>query len=91
MVVTGALAAVAATALPRFRAGLVVYVGLVGITRIMFGAHFPLDVLVGTVVGWQTGLFCVGVVASSGLLPSAILGRRTVLRPPPCAPHEQSA
>lgn len=48
---------------------LAVYVALVGITRVMFGAHFPLDVLVGTVVGYQVGVFAAGTVTSAGLLP----------------------
>jgi membrane-associated phospholipid phosphatase len=28
-------------------------VALAGVTRVMFGAHFPLDVLVGTLFGYQ--------------------------------------
>jgi membrane-associated phospholipid phosphatase/MFS family permease len=76
MIVTSALATVAAAALPRLRAVLIVYVSLVGITRVMFGAHFPLDVLVGTMLGWQIGLFCAGLVASTRLLPAEILTRR---------------
>lgn len=91
MVVTGALAAVAAAALPGLRAALIAYVGLVGVTRVMFGAHFPIDVLVGTVVGWQTGLFCAGLVAGSGWLPPAARARRTPARPPTAAAQHQSA
>ena len=39
---------------------------LFGIT---FGAHFPLDVVLGTIVGWQVGLFSVAVMRTTGLLP----------------------
>ena len=74
MVVTGALAAVAARVGPRLRPGLVVYVVLVGLTRVLFGAHFPIDVLVGTLVGWQIGNFSVGLATSAGLLPRATYG-----------------
>ncbi|MGH3995616.1 MAG: phosphatase PAP2 family protein, partial [Pseudonocardiaceae bacterium] len=73
MVVTAALAAVPATTLPRLRTALIVYVGLVGLTRVLFGAHFPLDVLVGAVIGWQTGIFCAGLMASARLLPAEAL------------------
>lgn len=47
--------------------------------------------LVGTVVGWQTGLFCAGLVASTGLLPAVTAAPREVARPPTAAAQEQSA
>ena len=68
-----ALAAVAATVGPRLRPALIVYVVLVGLTRVLFGAHFPLDVVVGTFLGWQIGNFSVGFVSSAGLLPTGAL------------------
>ena len=37
----------------------------------MFGAHFPLDVLVGAVLGYEFGLFAARLMASARLLPAA--------------------
>jgi membrane-associated phospholipid phosphatase/MFS family permease len=70
MIVTAALAAVAATTVPRLQRPLIAYVLAVGFTRVLFGAHFPLDVVVGTVLGWEFGLFAVALVANAGLLPA---------------------
>jgi membrane-associated phospholipid phosphatase/predicted MFS family arabinose efflux permease len=70
MIVTAALAAVAATTVPRLHRPLIAYVLAVGFTRILFGAHFPLDVVVGTALGWEFGLFAVALVANAGLLPA---------------------
>jgi membrane-associated phospholipid phosphatase len=36
-----------------------------------FGAHFPLDVLLGTLLGWQVGLFSVALLRAARLLPAA--------------------
>ena len=47
LIVTAAMAAAAASAVPALRRPLFAYVALVALTRVMFGAHFPLDVLVG--------------------------------------------
>lgn len=69
MIVTTALAAAAATALPALRAPLAAYVAVVAFTRVLFGAHFPLDVIVGTLIGLQSGRFSAALVTSIGLLP----------------------
>jgi membrane-associated phospholipid phosphatase/MFS family permease len=81
MIVTAALAAVAATTVPRLQWPLVAYVLAVGFTRVLFGAHFPLDVVVGTVLGWEFGLFAVALVANAGLLPVASAGRAGAAEP----------
>ena len=36
-----------------------------------FGAHFPLDVVVGAVIGSQVGRFSVALTRAAGLLPAA--------------------
>jgi undecaprenyl-diphosphatase len=59
MMVTAALTAAAARIAPALRPVLLVYLPLVGLTRVLFGAHFPLDVFVGAAVGYQAGLLAV--------------------------------
>jgi membrane-associated phospholipid phosphatase/MFS family permease len=71
LIVTTALAAVAAAAVPRLRVPLAGYVVAVGVTRVLFGAHFPIDVLVGTFLGYEIGLFAAAAVARAGLLPAS--------------------
>jgi len=56
---------------PLLRLPAFAYLAAVAVTRITFGAHFPLDVVVGTIVGWQVGLFAVAVARSGRLLPQA--------------------
>ena len=56
---------------PRLRPALLVYLAAVAVTRIVFGAHFPLDVAVGTILGWQVGVFSVALVRAARLLPAA--------------------
>ena len=64
------MATAAATAVPVLRRPLIGYVALIAATRIMFGAHFPLDVLVGAVLGYEFGLFAARLMASARLLPA---------------------
>jgi membrane-associated phospholipid phosphatase len=84
MIVTVALAAVAAAVAPRLRPVLIGYVAAVGFSRILFGSHFPLDVVVGAVVGYEVGLFAVALVASARLLPAHLA--RTAQRAAPREP-----
>jgi membrane-associated phospholipid phosphatase/MFS family permease len=70
LIVTAAMASAAAAAVPAVRAPLLAYVVLIGITRITFGAHFPLDVLVGAALGYELGLFTARLMASARLLPA---------------------
>ncbi len=69
VIVTAAMATAAAAAVPVLRRPLVAYVVVVGFTRVLFGAHFPLDVLVGAVLGYEFGLFAARLMASARLLP----------------------
>jgi membrane-associated phospholipid phosphatase/MFS family permease len=71
LIVTSAMAAAAASAVPALRRPLLAYVALVALTRVTFGAHFPLDVLVGAVVGYELGVFAARLMASGRLLPAA--------------------
>jgi membrane-associated phospholipid phosphatase len=69
LIVTSAMAAAAASALPLLRRPLLVYVGLVALTRVLFGAHFPIDVMVGAVLGYELGVFAARLMASARMLP----------------------
>jgi dolichol-phosphate mannosyltransferase len=72
LIVTTAMATAAAVAVPALRTPLIVYTVLVGLTRVLFGAHFPLDVLAGAVLGYEIGLFATRLMASARLLPVAV-------------------
>jgi dolichol-phosphate mannosyltransferase len=84
LIVTAAMAAAAGAAVPMLRRPLLVYVVIVGMTRVMFGAHFPLDVLVGAVMGYEFGLFSARLLARTSLLPAraAPVGRHVWWRAP---------
>jgi MFS family permease len=56
MAITAALAVSAAILFPRLRHALWAYVAAVAVTRVLFGAHFPLDVLAGTALGVASAL-----------------------------------
>ena len=83
--VTAAMVAALVHIAPRLRWPLVVYLLAVAVTRITFGAHFPLDVVVGGLMGWEVGVFSVALVRAGGLLPQrapdAVLGRERLPAP----------
>jgi len=64
------LAAYAAAMAPPLRAVLFAYLGAVAFTRMTFGAHFPLDVAVGAIVGTTVGRFSVALTRAAALLPA---------------------
>ncbi len=70
LIVTSAMAAAAAGALPLLRKPLLAYVALVALTRVLFGAHFPIDVMVGAVLGYELGLFSARLMTSARMLPA---------------------
>jgi membrane-associated phospholipid phosphatase len=72
LIVTAAVASAAAVAVPALRRPLIAYTVIVGLTRLLFGAHFPLDVLAGAVLGYEIGLFAARLMASARLLPVAV-------------------
>jgi hypothetical protein len=61
MAITAALAVATALAFPRLRNLLLAYVAAVALTRVMFGAHFPFDVLAGTSLGTASALVVAAV------------------------------
>jgi membrane-associated phospholipid phosphatase len=70
LIVTAAMATAAATAVRALRIPLLGYVVVVAITRLTFGAHFPLDVVVGAALGYELGLFTARLMAGARLLPA---------------------
>jgi len=66
--VTMAMATAGAALVPVVRPALWAYVGVIALTRITFGAHFPLDVIAGLPFGYVTGQFAVAVARDTGLL-----------------------
>jgi membrane-associated phospholipid phosphatase len=78
LVVTAALVTAAAAIAPALRGVLFAYLAAIAVTRIAFGAHFPLDVLAGAVIGTQVGRFSAALVRAAGLLPAAVPDREHV-------------
>jgi membrane-associated phospholipid phosphatase/Na+/melibiose symporter-like transporter len=75
MAVITALAASAWFAVPKLRAPLLAYVALNAVTRVVFGAHFPLDVIAGTALGYGSAL------AARSLLAQAARGANALRNP----------
>jgi dolichol-phosphate mannosyltransferase len=73
LIVTAALVTAAAAILPKLRGPLYVYLAAIALTRITFGAHFPIDVVVGAVLGREFALFSVALAANGRLLPARAL------------------
>jgi membrane-associated phospholipid phosphatase len=95
MVITTAVAVAGASLVPALRGVLALYLGMVALTRITFGAHFPLDVVVGAVFGYEVGRLSAALAFATRLLetrPARVLPRlrRPELRPAPAkgAPGE---
>jgi undecaprenyl-diphosphatase len=69
LIVTTALVVAASRMAPRLGYVVFPYLAAIAITRMTFGAHFPLDVVLGTIAGWQVGTFAVSLMRSKRLLP----------------------
>ena len=67
MVVTTAIVVAGIAAVPWLRVPFWIYCGLIALTRITFGAHFPLDVVAGMAFGYPVGLFAWEFVCRLGL------------------------
>jgi membrane-associated phospholipid phosphatase len=42
---------------------------VIAVTRVLFGAHFPIDVVVGAALGYELGMFTTRLLANARLLP----------------------
>jgi maltose/moltooligosaccharide transporter len=87
LIVTTAMAAAAAAAAPVLRGPLAAYVAVVGFTRVLFGAHFPIDVVVGAALGYELGLFTIALLAAARLVPTTPAGRQRVSAELPISPE----
>jgi membrane-associated phospholipid phosphatase/MFS family permease len=76
MAVITALAASAWFAVPRLRGLLLAYVALNAVTRVVFGAHFPLDVVAGMVLGFGSALAARSFVAQTARGANALRSSR---------------
>ncbi|HEX2085059.1 MAG TPA: MFS transporter [Solirubrobacteraceae bacterium] len=90
LMVTAAMVAALVKIAPRLKWPLVGYLLAVAVTRITFGAHFPLDVVVGGIVGWEVGVFSVDLVRAGGLLPGRAPAPEPLVAPAP-APQPDGA
>ena len=70
MAVITALAAAAWFAFPRLRYPLIAYVALNAVTRVLFGAHFPLDVVAGIALGYGSALAVRALFTQIGVVPA---------------------
>jgi membrane-associated phospholipid phosphatase len=68
MAITAALAGAIALVFPRLRAVLWGYVFAVAFTRVLFGAHFPLDTIAGTMLGYVSARATYALFVEAGLL-----------------------
>ena len=94
-VATAALVVAAARALPAARVPLYLYLATVAATRVLFGAHFPWDVVVGLAFGYAVARAVEALLQRAGLLelplrpPRYALGarRRAAARTAHAASH----
>jgi MFS family permease len=76
MAVITALAASAWFAIPKLRTPLLAYVALNAVTRVVFGAHFPLDVIAGTALGYGSALAARSLLAQAARGANALRNLR---------------
>ncbi len=81
LTVTTAIAVAAMSTVPALRAPMWIYVAVIAVTRITFGAHFPLDVAVGVAFGYEVGRFSAAFVQATGLLRGSLADASPLPRP----------
>jgi len=86
MAITAALAVSTAIAFPRLRAPLWALLVLLGFTRVLFGAHFPLDTVAGILLGYVSARATYALFTESGLLSVRPRLDDAEGRPAPCPP-----
>ena len=69
LVVTAALVVAIARLFPALRLPLLAYLAIIALTRVLFGAHFPLDVIAGTAIGYGSARAAEAFLAEMRLLP----------------------
>ena len=69
MAITAALAVSIGLVFPRLRAILWAYVVAVAFTRVLFGAHFPLDTVAGSLLGYASAKAVYALVVEAGFFP----------------------
>jgi len=72
MAVTAALGVGIALAFPRLRTLMWSYIVAVGFTRVMFGAHYPLDVVAGVTLGYASALAVPSLLAQATRVANAL-------------------
>jgi MFS family permease len=68
MAITAALVAGTTFLFPRLRWPLWIYAAAVAFTRVMFGAHFPFDVVTGTLLGYASARLSFAFLAETRLI-----------------------
>jgi membrane-associated phospholipid phosphatase/MFS-type transporter involved in bile tolerance (Atg22 family) len=81
MAITAALAVSTALVFPRLRTILWAYVVTVAFTRVLFGAHFPLDTVAGIALGYVSARAAYALFVDAGVLEAREGERRTLAAP----------
>lgn len=83
MVITTALVIAIARLFPLLRLPLLLYLAVIAFTRILYGAHFPLDVIGGMAIGYWNVRAIEVLLTEVGLLEREVPRGRSVLIPLP--------
>ena len=66
---------------PALRLPLFLYLAIIALTRVLYGAHFPLDVIAGAVIGYGSARAVEAFLVKTRLLEQTVL-KRQKSRPP---------
>jgi MFS family permease len=84
LVVTAALAGAATRLFPALRIPVWIYVAVVGLSRVLFGSHFPSDVVAGVALGYGSAYFTwrlIGPIAAQSTRRPSRTGRKELRSP----------